>query len=71
MLGYRCLKDCFGKCRDPSRQGGTTADCSDIGHPGVHVLSSPSQVGCPLDPQKCGFFVSWKEVCPAIQPIEE
>jgi hypothetical protein len=71
MQGYRCIKDCFGDCRDPSRQGTATADCSDIGHPGVHVLQGTSPCSCTLDPRNCGFFITWKEICRDLQPIEE
>jgi hypothetical protein len=61
MPGYRCLNNQAGYCKDPSRAGGSTADCSDIGHPGVHVLQVDGLTGCTLNPRNCGFFLSWNE----------
>ncbi|MBA7537617.1 hypothetical protein ES705_29886 [subsurface metagenome] len=71
MPGYRCLNNQSGYCQDPHRQSpyDVADSCSDIG--GVFVLQTSSLAGCHLDPQKCGFFVTWKEVCRDIQPIEE
>ncbi len=61
MTVYRCLMDWAGYCKNPDRQGIVTADCSDIGHPGVHILQTPSSFKCPSNPPECGFFITWKE----------
>ncbi|MBA7536772.1 hypothetical protein ES705_29036 [subsurface metagenome] len=71
MAGYRCHQDFTGYCQDPSRQGETAVGCSDIGHPGVHVLQTSSPTKCTLSPASCGFFITWKEVLRGIQPIKE
>ncbi|GAH65889.1 unnamed protein product, partial [marine sediment metagenome] len=70
-MGYRCLNNQAGYCQDSSRQdphaGGPA--CSNVG--GVYVLHITPPASCPLDPLNCGFFISWKEICRDIQPIEE
>ncbi|MBA7552478.1 hypothetical protein ES705_45041 [subsurface metagenome] len=71
MTGFRCLNDQTGYCNNPERQCVITADCSDIGHPGVHVLLAKPPASCPLVPRNCGFFIIWEEVCRGIKPIEE
>ncbi len=63
MLGVKCKNDLFGYCSDRHRHQVSTHSCSDIGHPGVHVLAVKHVKPCQKDPQKCGFFVTWKEVC--------
>ncbi|MBA7532463.1 hypothetical protein ES705_24696 [subsurface metagenome] len=70
-MGYRCLQDNSGYCSDPGRQETCAREPSCETIDGVHVLHVPSPTSCTLDPQKCGFFITWKEVCSGIQPIEE
>jgi len=71
MPGYRCLNNRMGYCQDPRRRGIATADCSDIGHPGVHVLQPSSPRNCTLDPLNCGFFITWQQECQALGASQE
>ncbi len=71
MPVYRCINNQSGYCSTtPTGEkvslGVPTALAIETGYVDHFVTGS-----CTLDPRNCGFFVSWKEVCCDIQPIEE
>ena len=71
MPGYRCLNDQRGYCKDSEHRTPSPDNPTIVNAGGVHTLKDVTPTSCTLDPQKCGFFASWKEVCRDIQPIEE
>lgn len=71
MPGYRCLNDQAGYCSTkPAGEqvdiGVPTTLAIDSGYIHHFIIGS-----CKLDPQSCGFFITWQEVCRHTQPIEE
>ncbi|MBA7551202.1 hypothetical protein ES705_43738 [subsurface metagenome] len=71
MPGYRCLNNQAGYCKDSEHRTQSPENPTFVNAGGVHELKYPSPTSCPLDPQNCGSFATWEEVCRGIQPIEE
>ena len=67
----RCTINKFGYCSKPIPWNiQRSVPTMTIDH-GVHILNVPSTPQCHLNPRDCGFFVSWKEECRRLLPVQE
>ena len=62
-MPYRCTVNQSGYCQDTDGRRPAPVDPTFTTAGGVKVLDPHHSVRCTLDPQNCGFFISWKEEC--------